>query len=176
MDQDSASCHPGHRSAGPWRGSLLGHPPALLLAYPRETVVAEKFEAMVSLGLLNSRMKDFYDVLVLSEQFEFEGGILASAIRGTLDRRQTSLPEGTPIALGDEFAASADKQRQWLAFVRRTRLGGGHLGLGTVVAGLRRFLMPLVRALRGEQPLPHSWDSRRGWLEVGPQDRTDAPR
>ena len=72
--------------------SLLGFPAPRLSAYPRETVVAEKLETAVSLGMQNSRMKDFYDLWTMAREFEFEGAVLSHAIRNTFDRRKTAIP------------------------------------------------------------------------------------
>ena len=88
-------------------------------AYPKETVVAEKLEAMVQLGLDNSRMKDFYDLWVLATQFEFDGQVLAAAIIATFERRATKIPDGEPFALTPAFSENADKIKQWSAFMRR---------------------------------------------------------
>ena len=99
--------------------ALLDAPPPRLRAYPRETVIAEKFEAIVSLGLSNSRMKDFHDIWILSEHFAFERSALAAAIRATFERRGTRLPAEVPPGLGDEFAADPLKTTQWAAFLRR---------------------------------------------------------
>lgn len=84
--------------------SLLALPAPRIRAYPRETVVAEKYEAIVSLGMLNSRVKDFYDLWVLASSFPFDGQTLVAAVRATFDRRGTALPEVTPVGLSDEFA------------------------------------------------------------------------
>lgn len=100
--------------------ALLGFPPPRLRAYPRETVVAEKLEAMVQLGLANSRMKDFYDLVVLSRMFEFNGDLLVRAIRATLERRKTPLPARLPVALTLAFTADPTKSIQWTAFVRKS--------------------------------------------------------
>jgi hypothetical protein len=78
--------------------TILTFPAPILKAYPRETVVAEKFQAMAMLGIVNSRMKDFYDLWTLARQFEFSGPVLSAAIRATFERRQTPLPEQLPIA------------------------------------------------------------------------------
>jgi hypothetical protein len=86
--------------------TLLGDPRARVLAYPPETVVAEKFQAMVVLGIVNSRMKDFYDVAALAQKRRFEGRVLCEAIRATFERRETALPAETPTALTQEFAGS----------------------------------------------------------------------
>jgi predicted nucleotidyltransferase component of viral defense system len=78
--------------------ALLDFPAPKLRAYPRETVVAEKVEAMVKLGMTNSRMKDFFDVVVLSRMFDFDGALLTRAIRATFVRRGTSLPRPSRCA------------------------------------------------------------------------------
>jgi len=87
--------------------------------YPRETVVAEKFEAMVKLGLANSRMKDFYDIWALSREFDFDGGVLSAAIHATFKRRKTALTPTTPLALTPELSGDPLKQTQWKAFFQR---------------------------------------------------------
>lgn len=102
--------------------SLLGFDAPVLRMYPRETVVAEKFETLVTLGIANSRMKDYYDIWALARDFEFDGETLTAAIRATFQRRRTALPADIPLGLSDEFAADTGKQTQWRAFVRRSRL------------------------------------------------------
>jgi Nucleotidyl transferase AbiEii toxin, Type IV TA system len=92
-----------------------------LKAYPKETVVAEKFEAMVKLGMLNSRMKDFWDLHLMVSEFEFDGAILQKAIQSTFDRRRTIFTANVPLALTDEFRNDKGKQIQWNAFLRRSR-------------------------------------------------------
>jgi Nucleotidyl transferase AbiEii toxin, Type IV TA system len=84
--------------------SLLGMPAPRLRAYPPETVVAEKVQALVSLGMLNSRMKDFFDLWAISRMFPFEGPVLSDALRATFIRRATPLPAETPIALTQAFS------------------------------------------------------------------------
>jgi hypothetical protein len=81
----------------------LGFPTPVVSTYPRETVVAEKFQAMVMLGMANSRMKDFFDLWLLSVSFEFDGEVLARAIQATFERRRTPLPETIPTALSADF-------------------------------------------------------------------------
>ena len=104
--------------------TLLDFPAPKLRAYPRETVVAEKLEAMVKLGMANSRMKDFYDIAFLSESFAFDGNVLAKAIAVTFTRRKTPRPMKHPVAMTSEFAADPTKNIQWSAFIRKT---GAHL-------------------------------------------------
>jgi hypothetical protein len=96
--------------------SILGQSLPRIRTYPRETVVAENFEAMVQLGMTNSRMKDYYDLWFISRHFEFEGSTLAAAMRATFERRGTRIPRRPPIALTAEFAADLNHVRQWSAF------------------------------------------------------------
>jgi hypothetical protein len=144
--------------------SLLGLPTTRLRAYPRETVVAEKFQAMVSLGELNSRMKDFYDLFTLARQFEFDATALAGAIRATFARRTTDLPEREPIALRKDFAELKDKKVQWSAFARRGKLVDPDITLTTIVLSLHQFLWPIVCGLRGARPMPRAWPAGGAWL------------
>ena len=92
---------------------LLGSPAPRLRAYPRETVVAEKFEAMVQLGIANSRMKDFFDLSFLARTFEFDGTVLTKAIVATFARRGTSIPVEEPLAFTKTFAEDPQKKAQW---------------------------------------------------------------
>jgi predicted nucleotidyltransferase component of viral defense system len=118
---------------------LLDLPTPRLRAYARETVVAEKFQAMVALGRANSRMKDFFDVWVLSQTHEFDPERLARAISATFARRQTRIPKEAPDALTLAFAADTAKQVQWRAFIADIELAPTELGV--VVEDLRAFLM-----------------------------------
>lgn len=104
--------------------TILNGPAPLLLAYPKETVVAEKFEAMVKLGIANTRMKDFHDLRALSRLFSFNGPLLAQAIRRTFERRQSRLPTTAtpPTAFTAEFFDDESKRRQWESFNLKNRL------------------------------------------------------
>jgi len=108
--------------------------------------------------LLNiSCMKDFYDLWILSRQFSFNGVVLAEAIGATFHRRNTAMPSDTPTALTEDFATDQGKQTQWKAFLNRTGLANGEVGLAQVVGELRAFLLPpLVGAAHGE-PFDKSW-------------------
>jgi len=121
---------------------LLDSAAPRLRAYPRETVIAEKFQAMVYLGRANSRMKDFYDVWVLSKVYAFDEARLVKAIAATFERRRTAIPSRVPDALTPEFARDSSKRRQWEAFVRE--LAAGSDSLETVVSDLAVFLMPMA--------------------------------
>ncbi len=101
-------------------------------------MIAEKFEAIVSLGMTNSRMKDFFDLWVLAQHSTLDPAILRDAIIATFNRRETTLPTTTAIGLSDEFAADRGKQTQWRAFVAKNRLSAPPLL--EVVTSLRTFL------------------------------------
>ena len=133
--------------------TLLEAPAPHLRAYPVETVVAEKFEALVTLGVANSRLKDFYDLWVISRTIEFRRTALVEAVRRTFKRRGTVLPSDTPVGLTDEFAEA--RATQWRAFLGRDRMAPAPDAFAATVADLRAFLMPLVVGLR-EERLPHS--------------------
>lgn len=118
-------------------------PAPKLRVYPRYTVIAEKFEAITSLGIANSRMKDFFDLWVLTRHSELDAAILRQAVTATFARRGTALPTGTPVGLSDEFAADANKQTQWRAFTTRNKLDAP--SLETVVNHLREFLQSVLQ-------------------------------
>jgi hypothetical protein len=142
--------------------SMLGFPTPVVSIYPRETVVAEKFQAMVMLGMANSRMKDFFDLWLLSTTFEFDGAILARAIQATFERRRTSLPDTIPTALSAEFYDDDSKQKQWKAFISKGGLATPP-PLPDLIAGLRTFLLPPVEALRAGQGFDNRWNPPGPW-------------
>lgn len=143
--------------------SMLDVPKATLLTYPRESVVAEKFEAMVSLGLANSRMKDFHDVRILSCDFAFDGASLAEAIRKTFERRETALPTDAPLVFTTEFFDNGDKKRQWKAFCNKNRNFVPPIALEQVCREISSFLVPLLHGLAGKKTMPTRWE-RGAWV------------
>ena len=106
---------------------MLDVPAPTRRAYARETVIAEKFQAMVALGRANSRMKDFYDIWVLSRSFSFQDDRLARAIFATFSRRGTAIRTAFPDALTLDFGEDDHKQRQWRAFVDHVATDPGPL-------------------------------------------------
>ncbi len=125
---------------------LLDLPAPTLRAYRPEAVIAEKFQAMVMLGRANSRMRDFYDIWVLSKSHTFGGDELARAIRATFERRRTLIPTDPPDCLTQEFAGDAAKVQQWSSFVTDVASKPG--SLADVVADLAAFLMPHAMAAK----------------------------
>jgi predicted nucleotidyltransferase component of viral defense system len=129
---------------------LLNLPAPRLRAYSIETVIAEKFEAMVRFGRANSRMKDYYDIWLLYRTYRIDGERLARALAATFERRRTELPATTPDALLAEFGRDPVKRAQWQTFLRDLVAEPGPLD--AVVADLAEFLMPhavRARVLRG---------------------------
>lgn len=121
--------------------TLLDMDAPVVLAYPRETVVAEKLEAIVNLGMDNSRMKDYFDLWFIATEFQDDRATQASAVVRTFSRRQQSIPAQTPVGLTDAFATDAQKQAQWTAF--RDRAIGGSVSLLEVVQAVRAFAGPI---------------------------------
>jgi predicted nucleotidyltransferase component of viral defense system len=145
--------------------SLLDLPRARIRAYRPETSIAEKTEAMVSRGVANSRMKDFFDIYGLAETRTFDGDTMRAALAATFGRRKTAIPIERPLALTREFGDDPQKVVQWSAFVRRTRRA--HLtDLSVIVGTLERFLWPALQAARREEPWPYHWSNCGPWMKL----------
>jgi predicted nucleotidyltransferase component of viral defense system len=127
---------------------LLDHAPPQLRAYPAESVVSEKLHAITVLGMANSRMKDFFDLWVLSDQVTVDRTELTKALRATFERRQTPLPAELPIALTAEFYGDALKARQWQAFVNSRTWRQPNTSLESVVERIAEWLWPIVEEAR----------------------------
>lgn len=132
-----------------------------LRVYPRYAVVAEKLEALTSLGMLNSRMKDYFDLWILAKHSDFDGSILSRAVAATFERRQTLIPDGMPIGLADEFIQDAQKEKHWQGFLRKNALD--KTSLATVVGDLRAFLLPVLTAIAAGSSHDYSWCAGAGW-------------
>lgn len=145
--------------------TLLDQPAPRICAYPRETVVAEKLQAIVMLDIVNSRMKDFYDLYILAKEFEFEGSILSHAIAATFKRRKTKVPTKTPVAISNEFAHDATKLTQWKAFLIKSGFDDNSPSLYQVISSLRRFLSPPLHAASGNSTIPGSWRNGGPWKD-----------
>lgn len=122
--------------------ALLEFPAPRLRAYPVYTVVAEKLEAVVSLGETNTRLKDFFDLWYLSREFEFDGSTLLQAVRATFERRKTAIPTTVPSALGPEFAVT--REAQWKTFTRRNNIAA--ISFVQALDEIRRFATPIFKS------------------------------
>lgn len=127
---------------------LLGMDIPKILVYPRETVVAEKFETIVKRGMANSRMKDYYDLLVLRDDEGLDRDMAVKALMRTFARRGTKVPIEVPEGLSDGFAEDFSKQIQWASFLRKNRLSVGARTLLDVVRELREFFFGLITVLK----------------------------
>ncbi len=143
--------------------ALLDAEPPRLRAYPPETVVAEKYQALTSLGFINTRMKDFFDLWAISETFAFDGPVFAQAIAATFARRETLLPTEIPIALTPAFALDAAKQAQWRGFLRRTEIALAPQAFEDIQRRLIDFLQPPTDALARQEPFSQSWTPGETW-------------
>ncbi|WP_263359626.1 nucleotidyl transferase AbiEii/AbiGii toxin family protein [Acidicapsa ligni] len=136
--------------------ALLDSPAPHLRAYPVETVIAEKFNAMVTLGIANSRLKDFYDLWLISRTFELDRAALFAAVQRTFEQRETPMPTGIPTGLTDQYGEQWGAQ--WKAFLKREHMNAAPNDLLTLIADLRSFLVPLT--------IPSSTDAY--WTSGGP--------
>jgi len=129
---------------------LLDYGSPKLLGYTLESLIAEKYQAMVDLELANTRMKDFYDVWMLIRKHPFEEQTLARAIAATFERRRTPVPDEPPLALTDAFSRSDQKKQQWRAFLPNIRAGSSP-SLSEVIHDLGEFLQLPSRAARRQK-------------------------
>jgi predicted nucleotidyltransferase component of viral defense system len=144
--------------------TLLEFPGPRLLVYPKETVVAEKLEALVKLGIANTRMKDFYDLEILSRTFAFEGKTLAQAIQNTFQKRRTDLPmAGLAVAFTPEFYDDANKKRQWTAFCAKNKSYVEKAEFKAVMEAIRNFLALPVRTVQEGHSFTKTWKPGGPW-------------
>lgn len=150
--------------------TLLDFPAPTVRIYPIYSVVSEKYQAMVWLGMANSRMKDYYDIWVLAKKFRFDGQTLAHAIQATFERRKTPIPESPPLALTDTFCNDAAKQKQWQAFMRKNRLMEDAPALPEIAWLVASFLLPPTQALSENMVFRATWPAGGQWLGKGNED------
>lgn len=136
--------------------SLLKNENPKILAYSLESVIAEKFEAMIYLAELNSRMKDFYDIYSLCKNFDFHGDILQRAINETFNRRKTVLTQ-TPIIFLDNFPDLKEKQLQWTAFKKRINFDSD-INFFDVLAKIKIFLFPIYDCIINQKRFNNYWN------------------
>ncbi|NLT35553.1 MAG: nucleotidyl transferase AbiEii/AbiGii toxin family protein [Gaiellales bacterium] len=146
--------------------TLLDGPCPRILAYHPATAVAEKFEAIVSLGLVNSRLKDFYDLWLLATTLPFAGRQLRDSIAATFARRETPLPNDIPVGLTDVYAGQETVVSMWSAFARKLQISG--VGpppdLPEVISIIQVFIMPPALAAAVQQDFDAAWSHGNGWL------------
>jgi len=142
--------------------TIIDLPKPKLRIYPKETVIAEKFEAMVKLGIGNSRMKDFWDVQFLIKNFSFDGALLQKAIKATFTNRQTAVPHVFPIALTKVFTENSEVITDWKGFIKRGKITSD-TDLESVIESLRDFFMRIIEAESQNTVLDKNWTFQTGW-------------
>lgn len=141
--------------------SLLDFPSPELKGYTMETTIAEKFQAMVKLGLLNSRMKDFYDIWILSHTFDFKNECLVEAVKKTFENRRTALAS-SPTVFDPSFGLDRNKQSQWDGFLRKSKLDAPR-DFSSILADVKGFLEPIVFSALNGQVVQCRWEAPGPW-------------
>jgi len=126
-------------------------------------VVSEKFEAMVKLGLLNSRMKDFYDIWLMMHQFDFEGLKLIEALRRTFAYRKTEVPEGKKLLAKEIYDEKSDRQSLWKAFLNKEDIKNAPEKLSTVAKEIEKFLYKPLNAINKTEKYDVGWKASGPW-------------
>ncbi len=145
--------------------TLLEEKPPKLKAYSVENIISEKFEAMVKLAMANSRMKDFYDVYSLSLGYDFRGSGLKKAIESTFQRRKTPLPDN-PLVFRSEFHKDKGRHRQWVAFLRKSRLSNVNQEFSQIMERITAFLKPIIDSIKNRTRMDKLWNHTAGcWKE-----------
>lgn len=143
--------------------TLLGGVAPRIRAYPIETVIAEKVEAIVKLGMTNSRMKDYFDLWLISRTLSFEGSMLSKAFGATFERRGTELPTDGPAGLTPDFGEAPDNVKRWRAFVETNGLEDAPKDLEPVLVAIRHLVVPPLRAAGRREPFRRSWSPDGEW-------------
>ena len=145
--------------------AILDFPNPHLKGYSAESVIAEKFEAMIKLGHLNSRMKDFYDVWLMARLFDFKGDELSQAIHRTLEHRGTDLPGKAPLFDKEIYDELSDRQALWKAFLRKMEIKGAPEELSRIAQAIEKFLLEPVTAIREGRDFAAHWRAPGPWTK-----------
>jgi len=143
--------------------AILDFPNPHLKGYPLESVVSEKFEAMVKLGLLNSRMKDFFDLWLMIRRFDFKGTNLTEALKKTFNHRKTALPEMKPLFAQEIYDEDSDRQTLWKAFLTKGQIKHAPEKLGTTAKAIEKFLIKPITAMSKGEKFNSQWNASGPW-------------
>lgn len=141
--------------------TLLEEKPPRIKVYSIESVISEKFEAMVKLAMVNSRIKDFYDIYTLSVSYNFQSDRLKKAIESTFQRRNTFIPDNL-LVFRSEFHRDEEKQMQWSAFLRKSRLHNVNQEFNEIMERITFFLKPIVDSIKDKNKENKIWDAIAG--------------
>ncbi|MEE9910366.1 MAG: nucleotidyl transferase AbiEii/AbiGii toxin family protein [Deltaproteobacteria bacterium] len=144
---------------------ILDLPHPRLKGYPPESILSEKFEAMVKLGLLNSRMKDFYDVWMMTRQFDFNGLDLVESLKRTFKHRKTELPWKQPLFAEEIYDQQSDRQTLWAAFLRKGEIRPAPDKLTLAVKAIEKFLIKPLHAIHEDLKFTQTWKAAGTWKE-----------
>ena len=136
--------------------TLLEQVPPKIKVYSIESIISEKFEAMVKLAMVNSRMKDFYDIYTLSINYDFCGNRLKKAIEATFKRRKTIVPVN-PLIFQTEFHNDKGRQKQWTAFLHKSRIADTDKNFNQIMERITEFLKPIVISIKNKTQVEKSW-------------------
>lgn len=136
---------------------LLNDPIPQVYVYSKESVIAEKLEAIVSLGNVNSRYKDFFDIYTLSQSFSFEGERLQKAIRETFTLRKT--PFQPIVAFEEAFIHSPIHQKRWKAFIKKKN-AQTEATLSEIISDISSFTHPVIQSIQKKETFRQIWDPR----------------
>lgn len=142
---------------------ILDLPKPHLKGYPLESVVSEKFEAMVKLGLLNSRMKDFFDIWLMMRQFDFDGLNLTEALKRTFEHRKTELPQKRPLFAEEIYDDKSDRQILWMAFLRKNDIKHVPDKLSATAKAIEKFLTKPLDAIHRGLEFKKAWRASGSW-------------
>lgn len=142
---------------------ILDFPKPQLKGYPPESVISEKFEAMIKLGLLNSRMKDFYDIWLMMRQFNFNGSNLVEALKRTFEHRKTNIPAGKPLFVEEIYDEKSDRQILWKAFLRKGNIKHAPEKLAITAKEIENFLIKPLDAINKAQEFVGEWKALGQW-------------
>ena len=143
--------------------TILDLPNPRLKSYPINSLVAEKLESIIKLGSINSRMKDFYDLWLISRKCNFEGKSLVSSIKKTFFNRKTKLPSTTKIFAEEFYDEQSDRQLLWKAFLTKNALFHTPKKLRTVVKTIEDFLGKPIKAIQEQNEFNYSWEAKKFW-------------
>lgn len=143
--------------------SVLGFPVAKIRGYRPETMVSEKYETIIKIGKLNSRMKDFYDIWLLMHKYEFSGKLLVKALKKTFNQRETSFPIGSQLIDEDFYDLKSERQALWRAFIKKEEIEFAPMELPDVVKLIEDFLKEPVEAIIKKNEFNKRWNVNCFW-------------
>ena len=143
--------------------TILGFPEPRLKGYPFETIVAEKFESMIKLGSINSRMKDFYDIWLTSRRFDFDGVQLTKALKKIFANRDTGFPKTKKLFNEEFYNDKSDRQVMWKSFLLKNNIVSAPEKLSIVINEMERFLVKPVQAILKGKKFNYFWNKSGQW-------------